>query len=63
MESIVLEKGFDIGFPFEVEKEAEAATKDGRDFSEEIKKGETSETLPPSPLTPWMPKILTTLFR
>ncbi|MEK9182135.1 MAG: ribonuclease R [Patescibacteria group bacterium] len=38
MESIVLEKGFDIGFPFEVEKEAEAATKDGRDFSEEIKK-------------------------
>lgn len=38
MESIVLEKGFDIGFPFEVEKEAESVAKNEKDLSDEIKK-------------------------
>ena len=38
MESIVLEKGFDTEFPFEVEKEAEATAKNEKDLSEEIKK-------------------------
>lgn len=38
MESIVLEKGFDIGFPFDVEKEAESVAKNEKDLLEEIKK-------------------------
>ena len=38
MESIVLEKGFDIEFPFEVEREAEATAKNEKNLSEEIKK-------------------------
>ena len=38
MESIILEKGFEIEFPYEVEKEAEANAKNEKDISEEIKK-------------------------
>lgn len=37
MESIVLEKGFDTEFPYEVEKEAESIAKNEKDLSEEIK--------------------------
>lgn len=38
MESIVLEKGFEIEFPYEVEKEAGEIAKNEKDLSEEIKK-------------------------
>lgn len=38
MESIVLEKGFDIEFPFDVEKEADAIEKNEKNLSDEIKK-------------------------